>query len=118
MRLLRNPTVRRIFSVFTAVMFLNLSLFLSGISLLYPDNKQMVENVSKVVLNEEEKDSHGTETGSDEKAFPWFHEHFNAQQQAPYLITEKLHPESEDPSLPDGHSENFSPPPEFQLCLA
>jgi hypothetical protein len=108
---------RRLFSLFAGVMFLNLSFFLSGISLLYPDNKQMVENVAKLVINEEEKDTHGSETDRDAKVFPLFHDHMGHLYDA-RCVSEKLHPEMNDPSLPDGHAENFSPPPEFQHWLA
>ena len=118
MRILRNTTARRLFSLFTGLMFLNLSFFLSGISLLYPDNKQMVENVAKLVLNEEEKDTHGSESDKDAKGFPLFHEHLRHLHPTQCLMSEKLHPEAEDPSLSDGHSENFSPPPEFRHWLA
>ncbi len=58
MKILRQPWARRIFSLCTGLLFLNMSFLLSGISFLNPENRQMIENVGKLVLNEEEKDSH------------------------------------------------------------
>lgn len=118
MKILRQQWARRIFSLFTGLMFLNMSFLLSGISLLYPDDRQMIENVGKLVLNEEEKDAHGSETGAHEKTFACFQEDLHMRASSLFLIAEKLHHPAEDLALRDGHSENFSPPPEFHGCIA
>lgn len=114
MKILRQRWVRRIFSLCTGLMFLNMSFLMSGISFLSPENRQMIENVGKLVLNEEEKDSHGSETGTHDKTFDCFGEDIHTQQSSLFLIAHKLQHPTNDLLLHDGHAENVSPPPEFQ----
>lgn len=118
MKILRQQWTRRIFSLFTGLMFLNMSFLLSGISLLSPQDRQMIENASKLVLNEEEKDAHGSQAGAHEKTFACHGEDTHMRQSSLFLIAEKLHQPAEDLLLHDGHAKNFSPPPEVRACAA
>jgi hypothetical protein len=95
-------------------MFLNMSFLLSGVSLLCPENRQMIESVSKLMLNEEEKDSHGSETGTPDKKFDCFGADIHIQPSSLFLITDKLHHPADNLLLHDGHAQNASPPPEFR----
>jgi hypothetical protein len=60
------------FSVFTAVIFLNMSFFLAEISLLEFKDRQIIENICSLVLNgglEEERDAHSGGSDTALKAF-------------------------------------------------
>ena len=118
MKILRQQWVRRIFSLCTGLMFLNITFLISGVSLLNPEDRQMIENVGKLVLNEEEKDAHGSQTGAHEKALVCLYEDVHMRQSSLFLIAEKLHHPTGDLLLHDGHAENVSPPPEFRECAA
>ncbi len=118
MKLLRNQTATGIFSLFTGLMFLNMSFFLSGISILYPEEKQLIENVGKLVVNEEERDAHGSGTDTPVKVFPLLTDGVVMWHSSLFLIAEKLHHELEDLLLHDGHAEYFSPPPEVFYCVS
>lgn len=118
MKILRNRTATRIFSLFTGLMFLNMSFFLTGISILSPEDKQLIENVGKLVLNEEEKDAHGTGTDTPLKVFPLLADGVMMRHSSLFLIAGKLHHDRELLLLHDGHAENFSPPPEVIYCVS
>lgn len=118
MRILRNRAATRIFSLFTGLMFLNMSFLLSGMSILNPEDKQLIENVRKVVLNEEERDAHGAGTDVPVKVFPLLADDVIMRHSSLFLIAAKLHHDGDVLLLHDGHAENFSPPPEIFYAVS
>lgn len=118
MEILRNRTAIRIFSLSTVVIFLNMSFFLAGISLLTPENRQIIENVGNIVLNEEEREGHNSGTEVEAKLFPLFSDDVLLSHFSLFLTAEKLQRRAESAWLRDGHSENFSPPPDIVVELA
>ncbi|MBT1686548.1 hypothetical protein [Dawidia soli] len=71
MKVFRNQVVRRLATLFTGVVFLNMSFFLAEVSALkLTQNKKMVENIAKLVAgaaSEEEKDVFGGNGSEDLK---------------------------------------------------
>lgn len=121
MNALRNQAAARIFSLFTGVIFLNMSFFLAEVCMLEFNDDQMVENVCQLVLNagfEEERDSHSS--GSPDSALKVFGMTADAllsRHSSLFLIANKMHQEFEDHYVPADHSEKFSPPPEVGFSL-
>lgn len=117
---LRNGTVARIFSLFTGLVFLNMSFFLAEVCLLNFKDKDMVENICNLVLNgglEEERDGHGVGKDIPAKAFT-LSANLLLWHSSLFLIATKVHQESEDLYLHADHSEIISPPPEFSISFS
>ena len=119
MKIFRNQTGTRIFSLFTGVVFLNMSFFLAEVCMLEITDKQMIENVCNLVLNgglEEERDAHsGGGSGGGDVALKMFSlsgEHLLLHHSSLFLIASRMQQESEDHYLHANHSQIFSPPPE------
>ena len=111
----RNQTATRIFSLFTGIIFLNMSFFLAEVSMLDLQDRQMIENVCKLVLNgglEEERDAHSSGADAGLKMFSLAAEDLLMRHSSLFLIASKMHQEFEDHYLHADHSEKFSPPPE------
>ncbi len=114
--LCRHQTVTRIFSLFTGIVFLNMSFFLAEVCLLDFQDKQMIENVCNLVLNgglEEERDSHSTGGDAPQKIFPLMGDKLLLRHSSLFLIASKIYSDSEDHYRHADHSETFSPPPDF-----
>lgn len=114
MRIYRNQTVTRIFSLFTGVIFLNMSFFLAEVSMLELKDRQMIENICFLVLNgglEEERDAHGSGADIPLKMFSVGGE-LSLRHASLFLIAARVHRDSEDHYLHADHSETFSPPPD------
>jgi ribonuclease BN (tRNA processing enzyme) len=102
-------------SVFTAIVFLNMSFFLAEISALKIEkNKQLLENVAKLIAGssaEEEKDAFA---GADEDVS--INDVFMSHHHHPHDLTEHMLQSSlrlRDHGIPlFGHRQIFSPPPE------
>lgn len=115
MKIYRNQTTTRIFSLLTGVIFLNMSFFLAEVCLLEFKDKQMIENVCNLVLNgglEEERDAHTSGSDVPLKMFSMSGE-LSLHHSSLFLIAAKIHRDCEDHYLHADHSEIFSPPPEF-----
>jgi len=116
MKIPRNQKVLRIFSLLTAVIFLNMGFFLAEVCMLDLHDKQMIENVASLVLNgglEEERDGHAS-SGADApaKIFPLTDDAALLCHATLYLIATKIYHEGDDPYLQTDYSKIFSPPPE------
>lgn len=115
MKALRDQTVTRIFSLLTGLIFLNMSFFLAEVSMLELKDRQMLENVAKLVLNgglEEERDAHSSGTDAPVKVFNFVADDLALRHSSLFLIASKMHQDFEDHYLHADHSEVFSPPPE------
>ena len=118
MEVFRLRYVSHGFSLFTGIVFLNMSFFLAEISALKLDqNKQMMENISKLLAGcaaEEEKDAFGGTSDEDTTAKEIdliFHYHTHAPGHNGLELTRDLS------VLPQGsprfgNYEIYSPPPE------
>lgn len=118
---LRSTAVSRIFSLFTGVIFLNMSFFLAEVCLLNFKDKDMIENVCKLVLNgglEEERDGHGAGKDIPIKAFTMLSADLLLWHSSLFLIAARVHQESDDLYLHADHSEIISPPPEFSISFS
>jgi hypothetical protein len=59
MEILRQHFVSKVFSLFTGLIFLNMSFFLAEVTYLKFEKKELMENIAKLILNsgfEEERD--------------------------------------------------------------
>ena len=115
MELLRNKAITRVFSLFTGLIFLNMSFFLAEVCMLNLQDKQMIENICNLVLNagmEEERDAHSTGADASLKEIPFMAEALMLKHSALFLIASKIHYDFEDHYLHADHSIKFSPPPE------
>jgi len=115
MLIARNKTGLRIFTLFTGIIFLNMSFFLAEVCLLDFQDKQMIENVANLVLNgglEEERDSH---TPGGDAPIKIFSAAGNLQlhHSSLFLIASKMYQVWIENYLHADHSEKFSPPPDF-----
>ncbi|MDQ2655816.1 MAG: hypothetical protein M3Y60_00235, partial [Bacteroidota bacterium] len=113
--LCRHQTVTRIFSLFTGIVFLNMSFFLAEVCLLNFQDKQMIENVCKLVLNgglEEERDAHSAGGDVPQKIFPLIGDKLLLRHSSLFLIAIKIYTDSEDHYRHADHSKTFSPPPD------
>lgn len=116
MELFRKKAITRILTLFTGVIFLNMSFFLAEVCMLDLKDKQMIENVCKLVLNaglEEERDGHSSTSDVPIKVFPMASDDLLLLHASLVVIAVKVYHTCEDPYLHADHSEIFSPPPEF-----
>jgi hypothetical protein len=120
MKMLRNQTTTRIFSLLTGVMFLNMSFFLAEVCMLDLKDRQVIENICELVLNggfEEERDAHSG-TDAPLKMLSLVSEDLHLRHSSLFLIASKMHHDFEDHYLHADHSEKFSPPPEVVSSLS
>ncbi|MGC1241946.1 MAG: hypothetical protein WA874_10165 [Chryseosolibacter sp.] len=116
MEFFRKKTITRIFSLFTGVIFLNMSFFLAEVCMLDLKDKQMIENVCNLVINagmEEERDAHSTGADVSMKEIPFMAAGLLFKHSSLFLIACKVHVEFEDHYLHADHSIKFSPPPDL-----
>ena len=116
MIMFRNQTGTRIFSLLTAVIFLNMSFFLAEVCILDIKDPSMIENVANLVINggfEEERDAHTSGSDAPLKMFSLISGELLMRHSSLFLIASKVHREFVDHYLHADHSEKFSPPPEF-----
>jgi hypothetical protein len=115
MRVFRHQSVTRTFSIFTGLIFLNMSFFLAEVCLLDFQDRQMIENVCNLVLNgglEEERDTHSTGVDSPGKVLSLLGDKLQLRHATLFLIAAKIHQDFQDDYLHADHSEIFSPPPD------
>ncbi len=120
MKLFSRNLFTKLFSLFTGVIFLNMSFFLAEVCLLDFQDKQMIENVSKLILNgglEEERDTHGASgLGADAfKVLSIGSDDLLLRHSSLFLIAARTHSDNEDHYLHADYSEIVSPPPEFTV---
>jgi hypothetical protein len=121
MKLFRRDTVTRIFSLFTAVIFLNMGFFLAEACLLNFEDRNMIENVCSLVLNgglEEERDAHSSGNDAPLKFFSFLGADLSWRHSSLFLIASKAHRDFEDHYVHADHSETFSPPPDLSVVLS
>jgi hypothetical protein len=115
MIMFRNETGIRIFSLLTAVIFLNMSFFLAEVCMLEIKDRNMVENVANMVLNaglEEERDAHTHGSDAPLKMFSLSSAELQLRHSSLVLIASRIHQELINHYRHADHSERFSPPPE------
>lgn len=120
MNLFRNQATTRIFCLINGIIFLNMSFFLAEVSLLGLADKQMVENICKLMLNgglEEERDGFSSGGDAPTKEFSLFSNESLLRHSAFYLITSKIYQVSEDYYPHANHSEKYSPPPDYFISF-
>lgn len=119
MKIFRNQTGTRIFSLITGVVFLNMSFFLAEVCMLEIRDRQMIENICNLVLNgglEEERDAHsGGSSGSDVslKMFSLAGDHLLLHHSSLFLIASRMQQDADDHYRHANHSQIFSPPPDL-----
>lgn len=117
----RQKIAVRIFSLFTGVIFLNMSFFLAEMCMLDLEDEEMIENVCNLVINggmEEERDAHTSGSDVPIKVFSINSVDLLLRHSSLFLIATKVHQENEDHYLHADHSEIVSPPPEFPFILS
>ena len=115
MMMLRNQTIARVFSLFTGIIFLNMSFFLAEVCLLDFQDKNMIENVCNLVINgglEEERDGHTSGTDAQAKVFSLASSDLLIRHSSLFLIAAKIHHDWQDRYRHADHSQKFSPPPD------
>lgn len=115
MGVFRHRAGTKIFAIFTAVIFLNMGFFLAEVCLLNFTDRQMIENVSNLVLNgglEEERDAHSGANDIPLKLFSFLSADHLSRHSALFLIASKVHRDFQDHYVHADHSEKFSPPPD------
>lgn len=118
MMLFRHMALIRVFSLFTGVIFLNMSFFLAELSMLELKDKEMIENVCNLVLNaglEEERDAHSSGADVPLKVLTLSCTDLLIHHTSLYLIAVRSHEEWQDHYLHADHSEIVSPPPEVSI---
>jgi hypothetical protein len=121
MKVIRYQPITRIFSLLTGVIFLNMSFFLVEVGVLDLKDKEMIENVCKLVLNgglEEERDGHGGGSDAPVKLLTFLNGDALLHHSSLFLIAAKIYQDSEDLYLHANHSEKYSPPPECFTCAS
>ena len=115
MIMFRNETGTRIFTLLTAVIFLNMSFFLAEVCMLDIKDQKMIENVANLVLNggfEEERDAHTPGSDASLKMFSLSSAELLLRHSSLFLIASRMHQDFIDHYVHADHSEKFSPPPE------
>jgi len=116
MKLFRNQSGTKLFSLFTGIIFLNMSFFLAEVCLLEIKDKKMIENVCNLVLNgglEEERDAHSGGSDAPLKMFSVAGDNMLLHHSSLFLIAAKMQLDAEDHYRHANHSQIFSPPPEL-----
>ena len=116
MELFRKKAIMRLLTLFTGVIFLNMSFFLAEVCMLDFKDRQVIENVCNLLLNaglEEERDGHSSGSDVPMKVFPMASDDMLSHHASLFLIAVRIYHTCEDPYLHADHSEIFSPPPEF-----
>ena len=115
MKVFRNKKgLVRAFSLFTGAIFLNMSFFLAEVRLLKITDKDIIENVCKLVLNgglEEERDAHSGGSDAPVNVFSPAND-LHMWRSSLFLIGGKSHLDPAEHYLHADHSTIFSPPPE------
>ena len=116
MKFLRTHIASKIFTVFTALVFLNMGFFLSEVKMLELDlNKGLVENLAELMLNvgmEEERDIFEDVPDEEGKTgIDFFISHGKPHASAYFLIaeTKKCRHEADNP--PSRWTDRVTPPP-------
>lgn len=110
----KNTTCLRIFTLFTGIIFLNMSFFLAEVCMLDIQDRQMMENVANLVLNgglEEERDSHAPGGDVPLKIFSPGGA-LKLHHSSVFLIASRTYQEWSNHYLHADHSEKYSPPPD------
>lgn len=124
MKLFGRNVFTKIFALATGLIFLNMSFFLAEVCLLDFQDKEMIENVSKLILNgglEEERDTHGATSGPGVDAFKVLSlegDSLLLKHSSLFLIAARTHSDNEDHYRHADHSEIVSPPPEYSVRVA
>ena len=116
MNSLRQHILTKIFTLITGVIFLNMSFFLAEVSMLKLTNKELVENVAKLISSsgfEEERDSETPGNDSSAKEVDILIHQIQIHHSALFLITIKIIRIMDDHYPHANYSLNFSPPPDF-----
>lgn len=116
MLIFRTIIGTRIFSLVTGVIFLNMSFFLAEVCMLNLKDKQMIKNVSNLVINgglEEERDAHTPGSDAPLKIYSVSSGDLLMRHSSLSLIASRMHHEFIVHYLHADHSEKFSPPPEL-----
>ncbi len=112
----KQKNFTRAFSFFTGLLFLNMSFFLAEVCLLDFQDREMIENVAKMIINggvEEERDTHAGSDGP-VKIFSMQSDCLQLRHSSLFLIASRIHHTNEDHYLHADHSEIESPPPDFR----
>ena len=113
MKFLRHLVVTRIFSLLIGIVFLNMGFFLAEVTMLKLDNKELIENIAKLITSsglEEERDA---ESGHDNvKGLDLFTNNLLTHHASLILIATRANHIYEDHYPVTHYVDIFSPPPE------
>ena len=115
MNIFRHQSVVKVFSLFTGVIFLNLSFLLAEVSMLDFKDKQIIENVCNLLLNaglEEERDAHSGGNDAPVKAFSMAG-NLRLHHASLFLIASKMYLDALETYRHANYSQIFSPPPDI-----
>lgn len=114
MKIFRIESCTRLFSLLTAVIFLNMSFFVAEVCFLDISDKHMIENISNLVLNsglEEERDAHSGDTSV--KLFSLTGGNLLLRHSSLFVIAARIHRDAEDHYRHANYAQKFSPPPDY-----
>ena len=113
MNFLRSHISSRLFSLLIGVVFLNMGFFLAEVTMLKLDNKDLIENIAKLITSsglEEERDA---ESGHDTvKQLDLFSSNLLTHHTSLTLVATRANHVHEDHYLITHYLDIFSPPPE------
>ncbi len=116
MTLIRNQSALRAFTLFTGIIFLNMSFILAEICSLEITDPQMIENVCNLILNggvEEEREGHGGAPDAPPKVFSPPTNDLLIRHASLFLLAAKLGGDARDHYLSSNHAQKFLQPPEL-----
>lgn len=115
MKLVRNETGLKAFTLFTGIIFLNMSFILAEFCSLELTDPQMIENVCNLILNggvEEEREGHGGAHDAPSKLFSPPTDQLLLRHASLFLLATKTGCDARENYLSANHAQKFSPPPE------
>ena len=118
MNLVRQHFLAKTFALITGVLFLNMSFFALEVSMLKIANKQLAENVAKLISNsgfEEEKGGESSGNDSTAKEVDVLLNQLQIHQHSLYLLSVKINRTVDDHYLHANYALTFSPPPDCDL---
>lgn len=118
METVRHHILSKLATLFTAVVFLNMSFFLAEVILLDFSDREMIENIASLVASsgfEEERDTEPVEKDSMHNGFDMLALSLMVHHTSLFHIGTKALQEFINLYPPANHAKTFTPPPEAVL---
>jgi hypothetical protein len=118
MNLIRQHILTKAFTLFTGLVFLNMSFFLAEVSLMNFSKKELIENIAKLILNsgfEEERDCETPGADSMGKGVDLMLQQVQIHHTSSILMSIGVNRTLVNHYRHANHSLTFSPPPDFSV---